>query len=101
MTIPARAKDTHSMARDRLIPYGNWPAVTPIVNAVNYEYISFELLRQITDSEMDGHTYHRDDNPTVLEVERQIAALEVAEDCVVCKFADTVLRGAAEVTRNG
>ena len=58
--------------------------VTPIVNAVNYEYLSFEVLRQITDGEIDGYTYHRDDNPTVRDVEQQIAALEGAEDCVIC-----------------
>jgi cystathionine beta-lyase/cystathionine gamma-synthase len=72
------------MATDPLTPYGNRPMVTPIVNAVNYEYASFEVLRQITEGEMDGYTYHRDDNPTVREVERKIAALEGAEDCVVC-----------------
>ncbi|MBN1517201.1 aminotransferase class I/II-fold pyridoxal phosphate-dependent enzyme [Candidatus Sumerlaeota bacterium] len=69
---------------DPLTPYGNRPMVTPIVNAVNYEYLSFEVLRQITDGEIDGYTYHRDDNPTVREVERKIAALEGAEDCIVC-----------------
>jgi cystathionine beta-lyase/cystathionine gamma-synthase len=58
--------------------------VTPIVNAVNYEYLSFEVLRQITDGEIDGYTYHRDDNPTVRQVEHNIAALEEAEDCIVC-----------------
>ena len=72
------------MASDPLTPYGNRPMVTPIVNAVNYEYLSFEVLRQITEGEIDGYTYHRDDNPTVREVERKIAALEGAEDCVVC-----------------
>jgi len=72
------------MAPDPLTPYGNRPMVTPIVNAVNYEYLSFEVLRQITDGEIDGYTYHRDDNPTVRQVEQQIAALEGAEDCVVC-----------------
>ncbi|KPJ77989.1 MAG: hypothetical protein AMK72_00250 [Planctomycetes bacterium SM23_25] len=72
------------MTPDPLTPYGNRPMVTPIVNAVNYEYLSFEVLRQITDGEIDGYTYHRDDNPTVREVEHRIAALEGAEDCVVC-----------------
>jgi cystathionine beta-lyase/cystathionine gamma-synthase len=67
-----------------LTPYGNRPMVTPIVHAVNYEYLNFEVLRQITDGEVDGYTYHRDDNPTVRAVERQIAQLEGAEDCVVC-----------------
>ena len=72
------------MPDDPLTPYGNRPMVTPIVNAVNYEYSSFEVLRQITDGEIDGYTYHRDDNPTVRAVEKQIAAMEVAEDCVIC-----------------
>lgn len=69
---------------DPLTPYGNRPMVTPIVHAVNYEYRDFEVLRQITDGEIDGYTYHRDDNPTVRAVEKKIAALESAEDCVVC-----------------
>ncbi len=69
---------------DPLTPYGNRPMVTPIVHAVNYEYRDFEVLRKITDGEIDGYTYHRDDNPTVRAVEDQIAALEGAEDCVVC-----------------
>jgi cystathionine gamma-synthase len=69
---------------DPLTPYGNRPMVTPIVNAVNYEYQSFEVLRQITDGEVEGYTYHRDDNPTVRAVEERIAALEKAEDCIVC-----------------
>jgi len=69
---------------DPLTPYGNRPMVTPIVHAVNYEYRDFEVLRKITDGEIDGYTYHRDDNPTVRAVEKQIAELENAEDCVVC-----------------
>ncbi|MFP4164870.1 MAG: trans-sulfuration enzyme family protein [Chitinispirillaceae bacterium] len=69
---------------DPLTPYGNKPMVTPIVNAVNYRYASFEVLRQVTDGEVDGYTYHRDDNPTVREVEKKIALMENADDCVVC-----------------
>ncbi|MBN1345835.1 MAG: PLP-dependent transferase [Phycisphaerae bacterium] len=72
------------MSTDPLTPYGNRPMVTPIVNAVNYEYGSFDVLRQITDGQIDGYTYHRDDNPTVREVERQLAPMEGAEDAVVC-----------------
>ncbi|MBN1270101.1 MAG: aminotransferase class I/II-fold pyridoxal phosphate-dependent enzyme [Kiritimatiellae bacterium] len=72
------------MAKDPLTPYGNRPMVTPIVNAVNYEYRDFEVLRRITDGEIEGYTYHRDDNPTVREVERKVAALEGAEDCIIC-----------------
>jgi cystathionine beta-lyase/cystathionine gamma-synthase len=67
-----------------LTPYGNKPMVTPIVSAVNYEYVSFEILRQITEGEIDGYTYHRDDNPTVRAVEKEIAMMENAEDCVIC-----------------
>jgi cystathionine beta-lyase/cystathionine gamma-synthase len=72
------------MSNDPLTPYGNKPMVTPIVNAVNYEYSSFEVLRKITDGEIDGYTYHRDDNPTVRAVEKKIAVLEEAEDCIIC-----------------
>jgi len=72
------------MSNDPLTPYGNKPMVTPIVNAVNYKYSSFEVLRKITDGEIDGYTYHRDDNPTVRAVEKKIAALEEAEDCIIC-----------------
>lgn len=72
------------MKSDPLTPYGNKPMVTPIVNAVNYKYDDFEVLRQITDGEIDGYTYHRDDNPTVRAVEEKVAALENAADCVIC-----------------
>jgi cystathionine gamma-synthase len=72
------------MASDPLTPYGNRPMVTPIVNAVNYEYESFEVLRQITDGEVDGYTYHRDDNPTVRAVEKIVAGMEGANDCIIC-----------------
>jgi cystathionine beta-lyase/cystathionine gamma-synthase len=69
---------------DPLTPYGNKPMVTPIVNAVNYHYASFDVLRKITNGEVDGYTYHRDDNPTVRAVEKKIAIMEKAEDCIVC-----------------
>ena len=69
---------------DPLMPYGNRPMVTPIVNAVNYEYLDFEVLRKITDGEVDGYTYHRDGNPTVRAVEKQIAGMEGGTDCVIC-----------------
>lgn len=69
---------------DPLTPYGNKPMVTPIVNAVNYHYASFDVLKRITDGEIDGYTYHRDDNPTVRVVEKKIAGMERAEDCIIC-----------------
>ncbi|MGD2174425.1 MAG: aminotransferase class I/II-fold pyridoxal phosphate-dependent enzyme [Candidatus Brocadiaceae bacterium] len=71
------------MTEEPLTPYGNKPMVTPIVSAVNYEYTSFEVLRQIVEGEIDGYTYHRDDNPTCRAVEKQIAELEHAVDCVL------------------
>jgi cystathionine gamma-lyase/homocysteine desulfhydrase len=71
-------------SEEPLTPYGNRPMVTPIVNTVNYEYLDFEVLRKITDGETDGYTYHRDDNPTVRAVEKQIAEMEEAPDCVIC-----------------
>jgi len=70
--------------REHLTPYGNKPMVTPIVSAVNYEYVSFEILRQITEGEIDGYTYHRDDNPTCRAVEKEIAVMEQAPDCIIC-----------------
>lgn len=70
--------------REHLTPYGNKPMVTPIVSAVNYEYVSFEILRQITEGEIDGYTYHRDDNPTCRTVEKKIARMEEASDCIIC-----------------
>ena len=41
------------------------------------------MLRQITDGEVDGYTYHRDDNPTVRAVEKKIAEMEGADDCII------------------
>ena len=70
--------------KDPLTPYGNRPMVTPIVNAVNYEYESFDVLHQITNGEVDGYTYHRDDNPTVRAVEKTMAVMEGAADAIVC-----------------
>ena len=83
-TAMKNKKREGSSMSDPLTPYGNRPMVTPIVNAVNYEYRDFEVLRQITDGEIDGYTYHRDDNPTVRAVEKLIADLEGAEDCIIC-----------------
>ena len=72
------------MKNDPLTPRGNKPMVTPIVHSVNYEYIDFETLRKITDDEVEGYTYHRDNNPTIKTVERKITRLENAEDTILC-----------------
>ncbi len=74
---------------DPLTPYGNRPMVTPIVNAVNYEYRDFEVLRQITNGEIEGYTYHRDDNPTVRAVEKMIAELEGARRATTARHSST------------
>lgn len=81
---PSKHQRARRSLPDPLTPYGNRPMVTPIVNAVNYEYLDFDVLQRITDGKIDGYTYHRDDNPTVRAVEEKIALLEDAEDCVVC-----------------
>ncbi|MDK2972974.1 MAG: hypothetical protein PWP23_2729 [Candidatus Sumerlaeota bacterium] len=60
--------DFSPMAPDPSTPHGNRPMATPIVNAVNDESFSFEVLRQLTAGETDGYTCHRDDNPTVRQV---------------------------------
>ena len=49
---PSRPHYAGQHPADPLTPYGNRPMVTPIVNAVNYEYLDFDVLRQITDGEM-------------------------------------------------
>ena len=72
------------MQNDPLTPYGNKPMVTPIVSAVNYEYVSFDILKKITDGKIDGYTYHRDDNPTIRAQEKRLALLEDANDCIIC-----------------
>jgi cystathionine beta-lyase/cystathionine gamma-synthase len=84
ITMESQLRKEPVQMSDPLTPYGNKPMVTPIVNAVNYHYASFDVLRKITDGEIDGYTYHRDDNPTVRVVERKLAALEGAEDCIIC-----------------
>lgn len=71
------------MPHDELTPHGNPPMVTPIVHAVNYEYQSFDVLKSISGKDIQGYTYHRDDNPTVLAVEKQLAALEGGERCIL------------------
>lgn len=72
-----------SMNDHPLTPQGNAPMVTPIVHAVNYEYQSFDVLEAISEKNMPGYTYHRDDNPTVVAVEQRIAALERGGRCIL------------------
>ncbi len=72
------------MSDDHLTPPGNKPMVTPIVNSVNYQYGSFEVLRKISAKEIEGFAYHRDDNPTVKKVEGELARLENAPECLLC-----------------
>ena len=46
--------------------------------------IFFDVLRPDHRRRDRGYTYHRADNHTVRQVEHKIAALEQAEDCIVC-----------------
>jgi len=71
------------ISQDPLTPAGNRPMVTPIVTAINYEYGSFEILEQISSGKIKGFTYHRDDNPTVMAVEKALAAIEEGEHCLL------------------
>lgn len=58
--------------------------VPPVFHSSTYRFASFDQMRRYARGEMpDAFFYSRYANPTVTEVERTIADLEHAEDCVV------------------
>ena len=58
--------------------------VPPVFHSSTYRFSSFDQMRRYSRGEMpDAFFYSRYANPTVSEVERTIADLEHAEDCVV------------------
>jgi len=58
--------------------------VPPVFHSSTYRFSSFDEMRRYSRGEMpDAFFYSRYANPTVKEVERTIAELEHAEDCVV------------------
>lgn len=63
-------------------PFG--AVVSPVYHSATYSFRSFDEMRRYSRGELgEAFFYSRYANPTVAEVERKIAALEVAEDCVV------------------
>src|SRR5215471_18377722 len=62
-------------------PFG--AVVSPVFHSSTFSFDSFADMRSYARGELDGYFYSRYANPTVAEVERKIAELEGAEDCVV------------------
>ena len=63
-------------------PFG--AVVSPVFHSVPFAFSNFDEMRRYARGETpDSFFYSRYGNPTVAEVERTIAALEGAEDCVV------------------
>jgi methionine-gamma-lyase len=62
-------------------PFG--AVVSPVFHSATFGFKSFADMRRYARGELDGYFYSRYANPTVAEVERKIAELEGAEDCVV------------------
>lgn len=63
-------------------PFG--AVVSPVYHSATYSFRSFDEMRRYSRGELgEAFFYSRYANPTIAEVERKIAALEVAEDCVV------------------
>lgn len=58
--------------------------VSPVFHSSTYRFSTFDEMRRYSRGELpDAYFYSRYGNPTVREVERTIAQLEHAEDCVV------------------
>lgn len=62
-------------------PFGT--AVPPVYHSSIFSFKSFADLRRYAKGELDGYFYSRYANPTVANVERQIAELEGADAAVV------------------
>lgn len=63
-------------------PHG--AVVSPVYHSSTYSFSSFDEMRRYARGELgEAYFYSRYGNPTVAEVERKLAALEGAEDCVV------------------
>jgi methionine-gamma-lyase len=63
-------------------PFG--AVVSPVFHSSTYSFGSFDEMRRYSRGELgEAYFYSRYANPTVAEVERKIASLEGAEECVV------------------
>ena len=72
----------HGGERPEEQPFG--AVVSPVFHSSTYSFKSFAEMRRYARGELPGeYFYSRYGNPTVAEVERKIAELEGAEDCVV------------------
>jgi len=72
----------HGGERAEEQPFG--AIVSPVFHSSTYSFKSFAEMRRYARGELPGeYFYSRYGNPTVAEVERKIAELEGAEDCVV------------------
>jgi cystathionine beta-lyase/cystathionine gamma-synthase len=72
----------HGGERRQEQPFG--AVVSPVFHSATYSFNTFDEMRRYSRGELsDAYFYSRYRNPTVAEVERKIAALEGAADCVV------------------
>jgi cystathionine beta-lyase/cystathionine gamma-synthase len=72
----------HGGERREEQPFG--AVVSPVFHSATYSFSSFDEMRRYSRGELgEAFFYSRYGNPTVAEVERKIAALEDAEDCLV------------------
>ena len=72
----------HGGERHEDQPFG--AVVSPVFHSSTYSFGSFDEMRRYSRGELgEAYFYSRYGNPTVAEVERKIAALEGAEECVV------------------
>jgi methionine-gamma-lyase len=72
----------HGGERRNEQPFG--AVVSPVFHSATYCFSSFDEMRRYSRGELsEAFFYSRYANPTVAEVERKIAALEGADECVV------------------
>lgn len=80
--LAAATVAVHGGERRSEQPFG--AVVSPVFHSATYSFSSFDEMRRYARGELgEAFFYSRYGNPTVAEVERKIAALESAEDCVV------------------
>ncbi len=72
----------HAGERRSEQPFG--AVVSPVFHSTTYSFESFDEMRRYSLGELaDAFFYSRYGNPTVAEVERKVATLEGAADCVI------------------
>jgi cystathionine beta-lyase/cystathionine gamma-synthase len=90
--MPSSEKEDQELSRATLAVHGGerreeqpfGAVVSPVFHSATYSFNSFDEMRRYSRGELgEAYFYSRYGNPTVAEVERKIAALEGADDCVV------------------